>query len=181
MGFVHHRDARERASRGGWRPREPPRPSEARDWRRGWDSNPTGLFRFCKLRIRQCRQCRECRRRRGALPAIARQLLQRGIGRHATGGRSTSSGVLRSTGWTIATTARPHSPTAVPIASSAAAVKDADIARSRRHRQLSRVRVADALASLERNQAPRPHLNLVVRNLRSGSVSTGRKSRERSG
>jgi len=27
-------------------------------WRRGWDSNPTGPFRFCKLQILQCQHCR---------------------------------------------------------------------------------------------------------------------------
>jgi len=42
------------------------------EWRRGWDSNPTGLLRFCKLQILQCRHCRECRHRRGALHAVAR-------------------------------------------------------------------------------------------------------------
>ena len=50
-----------------------PRPSEARDSRRGWDSNPTGPFRFCKLQIlkyHRCCKCQECRR---ALPAIARR------------------------------------------------------------------------------------------------------------
>ena len=38
----------------------------------GWDSNPTGPFRFCKLQIPQCRHYRECQGCRGALPAIAR-------------------------------------------------------------------------------------------------------------
>jgi hypothetical protein len=41
-------------------------------WRRGWDSNPPGLFGFCKLQILNYRDCRRCRRCRGALPAIAR-------------------------------------------------------------------------------------------------------------
>jgi len=43
-------------------------------WRRGWDSNPTPPFRFCKLQIPQCRHCRRCQQRRRALPAIARWL-----------------------------------------------------------------------------------------------------------
>jgi hypothetical protein len=41
-------------------------------WRRGWDSNPTRRFRFCKLQIPHCRYCRECQRCRGTLHAIAR-------------------------------------------------------------------------------------------------------------
>ena len=41
-------------------------------WRRGWDSNPTRPFRFCKLQIPQCRRCRKCQGCRRALPAIAR-------------------------------------------------------------------------------------------------------------
>ena len=34
-------------------------------WRRGWDSNSVGPFRFCKLQIPQCHRCR------GALHLIA--------------------------------------------------------------------------------------------------------------
>jgi len=33
-----------------------------RSWRRGWDSNPTRSFRFCKLQILKCRRCRKCQR-----------------------------------------------------------------------------------------------------------------------
>jgi hypothetical protein len=40
-------------------------------WRRGWDSNPTGRFGFCKLQILQCHDCRACQRCRGALHQIA--------------------------------------------------------------------------------------------------------------
>ena len=43
-----------------------------RVWRRGWDSNPTRPFGFCKLQILNCRPCRECQRCRGALHAVAR-------------------------------------------------------------------------------------------------------------
>ena len=46
------------------------------EWRRGWDSNPTGPFRFCNLQIPQCRHCRECQRCRGVLPAIALDALR---------------------------------------------------------------------------------------------------------
>ena len=62
-------------------PREPakpeghtlqPRSTEGEYWRRGWDSNPTGPFRFCKLQIPHCHGCRKCQRCRGALHAIAR-------------------------------------------------------------------------------------------------------------
>jgi hypothetical protein len=31
-------------------------------WRRWWDSNPTGFFRFCNLQILNCRRCRKCQR-----------------------------------------------------------------------------------------------------------------------
>jgi hypothetical protein len=41
-------------------------------WRRGWDSDPTGLFRLRKLQIPQCRDCRRCQDRRGALHAVTR-------------------------------------------------------------------------------------------------------------
>ena len=44
------------------------------EWRRGWDSNPTGPFGLCKLQISRCRQCHECQRCRGAVHAIARWL-----------------------------------------------------------------------------------------------------------
>jgi site-specific DNA recombinase len=46
--------------------------NETGNWRRGWDSNPTGFLRFCKLQISHCRHCRRCRRCRGALHAVAR-------------------------------------------------------------------------------------------------------------
>lgn len=46
--------------------------NETGNWRRGWDSNPTGFFRFCKLQIPHCRHCREHYGRRGALHAVAR-------------------------------------------------------------------------------------------------------------
>jgi hypothetical protein len=42
------------------------------NWRRGWDSNPTGSRRFCKLQISPCHGCRLCQRCRGALHAVAR-------------------------------------------------------------------------------------------------------------
>jgi hypothetical protein len=41
-------------------------------WRRAWDSNPTGFFRFCKLQIPRCRRCQRCHRCCGALHAVAR-------------------------------------------------------------------------------------------------------------
>ena len=34
--------------------------NETGNWRRGWDSNPTGFFRFCKLQILNCQGCHEC-------------------------------------------------------------------------------------------------------------------------
>jgi site-specific DNA recombinase len=46
--------------------------NETGNWRRGWDSNPTGFFRFCKLQIPCCQCCHECQRCRGALHAVAR-------------------------------------------------------------------------------------------------------------
>jgi hypothetical protein len=46
--------------------------NETGNWRRGWDSNPTGLIRFCKLQIPRCRDCRRCHGCRGALHAVAR-------------------------------------------------------------------------------------------------------------
>ena len=41
------------------------------DWRRGWDSIPTRLFRFCKLQIPHCHHSRGCHGCRGALHQIA--------------------------------------------------------------------------------------------------------------
>lgn len=55
-------------------------------WRRGWDSNPTALFRFCNLQIQHCQSCRECQRCRGALHAVARTAEL--AFRKAAGGRS---------------------------------------------------------------------------------------------
>jgi len=46
--------------------------NETGNWRRGWDSNPTGFFKFCKLQIPHCRHPRECQRCRGTLHAVAR-------------------------------------------------------------------------------------------------------------
>jgi hypothetical protein len=46
--------------------------NETGNWRREWDSNLTGFFRFCKLQIPRCRRCRERHRCRGALHAVAR-------------------------------------------------------------------------------------------------------------
>ena len=39
-------------------------------WRRGWDSNPTGSFRFCKLQILKCQHCRECQHAVGPCPLL---------------------------------------------------------------------------------------------------------------
>jgi site-specific DNA recombinase len=46
--------------------------NETGNWRRGWDSNPTGFFGFCKLQIPHCRHCRGRHRCRGTLHAVAR-------------------------------------------------------------------------------------------------------------
>jgi hypothetical protein len=43
-----------------------------RDWRRGWDSDPTASFGFCKLQIPQCQHCHECQAYCGVLHAVAR-------------------------------------------------------------------------------------------------------------
>ena len=51
-------------------------PEASEGWRRGWDSNPTGPFRFCKLQILKCRHCRECQRCRGALHLVAPEPFQ---------------------------------------------------------------------------------------------------------
>jgi hypothetical protein len=45
-------------------------------WRRGWDSNPTRRFRFCKLQILKSHNSHTCQRCRGALHAVARSSLQ---------------------------------------------------------------------------------------------------------
>ena len=41
------------------------------EWRRGWDSNPTRPFRFCKLQIPHCQGRRKCQECRGGLHRIA--------------------------------------------------------------------------------------------------------------
>jgi DNA invertase Pin-like site-specific DNA recombinase len=48
------------------------RANETGNWRRGWDSNPTGCCGFCKLQNPHCPTCRECHRCRGTLHAVAR-------------------------------------------------------------------------------------------------------------
>jgi hypothetical protein len=41
-------------------------------WRRGWDSNPHGPFRYKKIRETLCHACQICRECRGAWHAVAR-------------------------------------------------------------------------------------------------------------
>jgi hypothetical protein len=47
-------------------------------WRREWDSNSRGSFRFFNLQTPRCRECQRCRGCRRPLHAIARQRLQAG-------------------------------------------------------------------------------------------------------
>jgi len=46
--------------------------NETGNWRRGWDSNPTRILRFCKLQIPRYLDCRRCHRCCGAFHAVAR-------------------------------------------------------------------------------------------------------------
>jgi hypothetical protein len=54
-------------------------PKASEGWRRGWDSNPTAFFGFCKLQIPNCQHCRESQRCRGTLHAVARTAEIRGL------------------------------------------------------------------------------------------------------
>jgi hypothetical protein len=78
---------------GGTRRRNTPEIIGQDSWRREWDSNPTGRFRFCKLQILNCQRCRKCRRCRHAVARAAelrRSTKTRGIGACAT--RSPAAG-----------------------------------------------------------------------------------------